>query len=171
MCQCQRRNAVIIESYSKIRTVVVTLLEPVVKDVTLPQNEIFSCSNLRNVDPDTYGTKGELRFMGMEFNDYWIQVQNNSDLTILEQKTVLRNCQAYIVEVAKSLNVRFPEANFILSTCSFISPPRRKHQIIDMQAIVDRFDNNYFDYNAVERAYHYTEMTISLIFYMKTSRR
>ena len=147
--QCQRRNAVIFESYSKICTVVVTLLEPVVKDVMLPQDEIFSCSNLRNIDPDTYGTEGELRFMDREFNDYWIQVQ-----TILEQKTVLRNCQAYIVEVAKSLNVRFPEANFILSTCSFISPPCRKHQIIDMQAIVDRFDNNYFDYNAVERAYH-----------------
>ena len=50
--------------------------------------------------------------------------------------------------------MRFPEANFILSTCTFISPPHRKHQIIDMQAIVDRFDNKYFDYNAVERAYH-----------------
>ena len=92
--------------------------------------------------------------MGREFNDYWKEVQDNSNLTILEQKTVLSNCQAYIVEVAKSLNVRFPEARFILSTCSFISPLRRKHQIVDIQAIVNRFDNNYFDYNAVERGYH-----------------
>ena len=154
--QCQRRNALIFESYSKIQTIVATLTKLIVIDTTLPVyiDEILSFSNLQNVDLDTYRNEGELRFMGREFNDYWKEVQDNSDLTILEQKTVLSNCQAYIVEVAKSLNVRFPEARFILSTCSFISPLRRKHQIVDIQAIVNRFENNYFDYNAVERGYH-----------------
>ena len=74
------------------------------------------------------------------------------DLTILGQKQVLKSCQAYIVQVAKSLHQQFPEAAIILSTCSFQCP--RKHQIIDMQAAVERFDNNYFDFNAVKRGYH-----------------
>ena len=39
-------------------------------------------------------------FMGKEFNEYWKQVQDNSDLTILEQKQVLQNCQAYIIVIA-----------------------------------------------------------------------
>ena len=132
-----------------------TLTEPIVIDTTLPIDELFSLSNIKNVDPDTYGNEGELGFVGREFNDDWKEVQDNRDLTILEQKTVLgNNCQTYIVEVAKSLkfNVRFPEARFILSTCSFISPLRRKHQIVDIQAIVNRFDN-YFDYNAGYHSY------------------
>ena len=84
-------------------------MDPVVIDSKLLQDELLSQSNLKAVDPDTYGSEGELRFMGKEFNDYWREVQDNSDLTILEQKKVLLNCQAYITEVAKSLHVRFPE--------------------------------------------------------------
>ena len=54
----------------------------------------------------------------------------------------------------EELAVLYTVSRFILSTCSFISPLRRKHQIVDIQAIVNQFDNNYFDYNAVERGYH-----------------
>ena len=32
--------------------------------------------------------------------------------------------------------------------------PHRKHQIVDMQAVIEQCDNNYFDFNAVERGYH-----------------
>ena len=152
--QCQKRNSMIYEVYSKIRTVVVTLLEPVVKDTSLPAEERLSSSNIIEVNPDTYGNDGELRVLGREFNEYWRQVQDNADLTILEQRQVLKNCQAYIIQVAKSLEQRFPEANFIITTCSFLFPPRRKHQIISIQAVLERFDNKFFDFNAEERGYH-----------------
>ena len=105
----QKRNALIFQSCSKLQTIITTLMDPVVIDSKLLQDELLSQSNLKAVDPDTYGSEGELRFMGKEFNDYWREVQDNSDLTILEQKKVLLNCQAYITEVAKSLHVRFPE--------------------------------------------------------------
>ena len=136
----------------KFSTVSATSLEPVVKDTILPVEEKLSASNQIAVDPDTYGNEGELKFMGREFKEYWKQIQDNGDLTILGQKQVLKSCQAYIVQVAKSLHQQFPEAAIILSTCSFQCP--RKHQIIDMQAAVERFDNNYFDFNAVKRGYH-----------------
>ena len=151
---CQRKNSLIYEVYSKISTVTVTLLEPVVKDISVSGEERFSSSNMVEVNPDTYGTEGELKFLGGEFNEYWKQVQDNADLTILEQKQVLNNCQAYIIQIAKSLDQRFPEANFIMTTCSFLSPPRRKHQIVNVQAVIERFDNKYFDFDAVERGYH-----------------
>ena len=130
--QCQQRNSLIHEVYSRVNTVAVTLLEPVVIDATLPFEEKFSDTNMVRLDPDTYGNEGERKFLGREFNEYWKQVQDNAELTILEQKQVLKNCQAYIVQVAKSLYQRFPEASFIINTCSFLLPPRRKHQIVDM---------------------------------------
>ena len=41
----------------------VTLIELIVIDTTLPVKEIFSLSNPKIVEPDTYGKEGELRFM------------------------------------------------------------------------------------------------------------
>lgn len=151
---CQRKNGLIFESYSKIQTIITTLIEPLVLDSTLAFDELFADSNLKVVDPDTYGYEGELRFMGKEFNDYWKEIQDNGDLSILQQKTVLMSCQAYILEIARSLHVRFPERSFIVSTCNFLSPPRRKHQIVNIQALIERFDNHYFDHDAIERGYH-----------------
>ena len=99
------KNAVIFQSCSKIQTIITTLVAPVVVDSKLSPDELLADTNLKVVDPNTYGSESELRFMGKEFNDYWREVQDNSDLTILEQKKVLLNCQAYIVQVAKSLHV------------------------------------------------------------------
>lgn len=152
--QCQKRNALIFQSCSKIQTIITTLIEPVVLDSKLPPEELLAESNLKPVDPDTYGSDNELCFLGKEFNRYWHEVQDNSDLPILEQKKVLLNCRAYLVEVAKSLHVRFPEKSFIASTCAFVCPPRRKYQIVNIHSIVQRFDNNYFDHDAIERGYH-----------------
>ena len=58
------------------------------------------------------------------------------------------------MEVAKSLCTRFPERDFIIQFCSFVNLIRRKHQLIDINEIIDRFDNNYFDHNRIERGYH-----------------
>ena len=35
-----------------------------------------------------------------------------------------------------------------------VCPPRRKHQLVDICAITQRFDNKYFDYDVIERGYH-----------------
>ena len=93
----------IFELYFKISTLALTLLEPVIKDTSLPAEERLSTSNMVEVNPDTYGSEGEVRFLGRECNEYWRQVQENGDLTVLEQKQVLKNCQAYIIQVATSL--------------------------------------------------------------------
>lgn len=151
--KCQKRNALIFQSCSKIQTIITTLIEPVVVDSKLPADELFTESNLKVIDLDKYGSEGEMRLMGKEFNDYWT-VQDNSDLTILEQKNVLLNYRSYITEVAKSLHMRFPERNFIAGTYVFVCPPRRKHQLVDIRSITQRFDNKYFDHDAIERGYH-----------------
>jgi hypothetical protein len=87
--QCQRRNGLIFESYSKILTLIRTLMEGVALDITLHLDELTLDNNLREVSPDTYGDDGELKFMGDDFNMYWKQVQDNGDLTVSEQTCVL----------------------------------------------------------------------------------
>ena len=64
--------------------------------------------------------------------------------------------------------MRLPE---IASTCTFISPPRRKHQIIDIQAIiivtVDLTTTIYF---AVERSYHSYRLNDDLLDFLNQDK-
>ena len=122
--------------------------------------------------------------MGRGFNEYWRQVQENGDLTILEIKesdeelprlhclgceklcVCVRECVCVCLCVCvwgggwNSLHQIFPEASFIRSACSFLFPPCGKHQIVDMQIVVEQFNNKYLYFNAVWMGLFLLEMTL-----------
>ena len=148
---CQERGKLIHESYGQIMAVVKTTAEPIVRDktaVNLPSDD-----NLLPLSEVNYGDDGFVKFPGEDFNKYWKEVEENALLTTSEKQVILKNCHGLLLETTRNLLVRFPELGFVTQNPCFVDPRRREHICCNLEAVLDRFDNNFLDRASVLQEY------------------
>ena len=142
---CQERGKLIHESYGQIMAVVKTTAEPIVRDKT--------ADNLLPLSEVNYGDDGFVKFPGEDFNKYWKEVEENALLTTSEKQVILKNCHGLLLETTRNLLVRFPELDFVTQNLRFVDPRRREHICCNLEAVLDRFDNNFLDRASVLQEY------------------
>ena len=140
---CQERGKLIHEFYGQIMAVVKTMAEPIVRDKTAV--DLLSDDNLLPLSEVNYGDDGFVKFPGEDFNKYWKEVEENALLITSEKQVILKNCHGLLLEITRNLLVRFPELDFDMQILRFVDQRRREHICCNLEAVLDRFDNNFLD--------------------------
>ena len=148
---CQERGKLIRESYGQIMAVVKTMAEPIVRDKTAV--DLLSDDNLLPLSEVNYGDDGFVKFPGEHFNMYWKEVEENALLITSEKQVILKNCHGLPLETTRNLLVRFPELDFDTQNLCFVDQRRREHIYCNLEAVLDRYDNNFLDRASVLQEY------------------
>ena len=147
----QERGKLIHESYGQIIAVVKTMAEPIVRDKTAV--DLLSDENLLPLSEVNYGDDGFVKFPGEDFNKYWKEVEEIALLITSEKQVILKNCHGLPLETTRNLLVRFPELDFDTQNLRFVNQRRREHICCNLEAVLDRYDNNFLDRASVLKEY------------------
>ena len=148
---CQKRGKLIHESYGQIMAVVKTMAEPIVRDKTAVN--LLRDDNLLPLSEVNCGNDGFVKFPGEDFYKYWKEVEENALLTTTKKQVILKNCHGLLLETTRNLLVGFPELDFVMQNLRFDDPRRREHICCNLEAVLDRFDNNFLDRASVLQVY------------------
>ena len=80
-------------------------------------------------------------------------MEENALLTTSEKQVILKNCHDLLLETTCNLLVRFPELDFVTQNLHFVDPRRREHICCNLEAVLDRFDNNFLNRASVLQEY------------------
>ena len=139
------------DSYGQIMAVVKTMVEHIVRDKNAV--DLLSEDNLLPLSETNYGDEDFAKFPCEDFNKYWKEVEDNALLTTSEKQIILRNCHGLLLETTRDLLARFPELDFVVQHLRFVDPRRRERVCCNIEAVLDRFDNNFFNRASVIQEY------------------
>ena len=159
--ELQKRSQVLYTTYRTLVKFIRVFVSPVVHDGTLPLEQLMEHENL--IDISSHDIQETPPFAGTHFKRQWEESVEHGQLSERELKSILSVCLTYIVTIGRSFLKRFPEVSFILETCQFMEPSRRKIRMDqEVMQVCDRFNNNYFIPADVLRSYRMYRLDESL---------
>ncbi len=80
------------------------------------------------------------------FKKYYREVVENDLLTKAERADVIKCCFNYTKAIGKGLiETRFKDLSYVIDNLSWVDPLKKAQRKVDIGAVVDRFNNNFFD--------------------------
>ena len=181
--KCQKRSALIWETYRELEKLIRVWIEPIVVDTSKPLSEVLEDENLKLASVDLFDEEAleddintmeqllavtdleleeltgdfddKVDFHGHRFMEYYREVVDNDLLTRQERSVVVQSCFNYMRSVGQGLLNRFPDLQFVLSHLAWVNPNNRNKHHITIYDVVKKFDDNekYFDLEEIDRQY------------------
>ena len=126
--QLQKSNQDIFTAYQKIAGFKNAFLKPILNEVCVGMQE----GNIRT-DVD------DIDYQSSYFQQFKEQSVSSGQLSHAQLHEVMHNIFSFTSTIGKSLEVRFPEMEFVVHNMSFLCPENRKHSRCDIEAVVTKY--------------------------------
>ena len=148
--KCQKRSALIWETYRELEKLIRVWIEPIVVDTSKLLSEVLEDENLKLASVDLFDEEAleddintmeqllavtdlelekltedfddKVDFHGHRFMEYYREVVDNDLLTRQERSVVVQSCFNYMRSVGQRLLNRFPDLQFVLSHLAWVNP-------------------------------------------------